>query len=66
VESAIRRASCIQLDSVSAVERSHRVAIASRAGCYLPGVVPKLLRDGRVIEYWHENARGYGLHTRPQ
>ncbi len=30
VESAIRRASCIQLDSISAVERSHRVAIASR------------------------------------
>jgi len=52
VESAIRRASCIQLDSISAVERSHRVAIASRAGVYSPGVVAKLLREGRVIEYW--------------
>jgi uncharacterized protein YcaQ len=50
VVSAIRRASCIQLDSVSAVERSHRVAIASRAGIYPPGVVSELLRDGRVIE----------------
>lgn len=52
VVSAIRRASCIQLDSISAVERSHRVAIASRAGFYPPGVVSKLLREGRVIEYW--------------
>jgi uncharacterized protein len=52
VESAIRRASCIQLDTVSAVERSHRIAIASRAGFYPRGVVPELLRKGRIIEYW--------------
>jgi uncharacterized protein YcaQ len=52
VESAIRRASCIQLDTISTVERSHRVAIAARAGVYPPGVVPELLREGRVIEYW--------------
>jgi uncharacterized protein len=52
VESAVRRASCIQLDTISAVERSHRVAIASRAGVYPPGVVSMLLRDGRLIEYW--------------
>jgi uncharacterized protein len=52
VVSAISRASCIQLDSVSAVERSHRVAIASRAGLYPPGLVAELLGDGRVIEYW--------------
>jgi hypothetical protein len=52
VESVIRRASCIQLDSVAAVERSHQIAIASRAGDYPPGVVHSLLREGRVIEYW--------------
>jgi uncharacterized protein len=52
VESAIRRASCIQLDTISTVERSHRVALATRAGIYPPGVVPGLLREGRVIEYW--------------
>ncbi len=52
VESAIRRASCVQLDTISTVERSHRVAIASRAGVYPPGAVPELLRQGRVIEYW--------------
>lgn len=28
------------------------IAIASRAGVYAPGVVPKLLREGRVIKYW--------------
>jgi uncharacterized protein YcaQ len=50
VVSAIRRAACIQLDSVSAVERRHRIAIASRAGIYPRGLVSKLLRDGRVIE----------------
>lgn len=52
VESAIRRASCVQLDTVSAVERSHRIAIASRAGLYPRGTVAELLRDGRIIEYW--------------
>ena len=52
VEAAIRRASCIQLDTVSAVERSHRIAIAARAGIYPRGVVPELLRTGRIIEHW--------------
>ena len=52
VESAIRRASCIQLDTVTAVERSHRIAIASRVGLYQRGTVPQLLREGRIIEYW--------------
>jgi hypothetical protein len=52
VESAIRRAFCIQLDTVSAVERTHRIAIASRAGFYPRGVVPELLRSGRIIEHW--------------
>jgi uncharacterized protein len=52
VESAIRRVSCIQLDTISTVERSHRIAISSRAGIYPPGVVPGLLRQGRIIESW--------------
>ncbi|HEY3050322.1 MAG TPA: crosslink repair DNA glycosylase YcaQ family protein [Gaiellaceae bacterium] len=52
VESAIRRASCIQLDTVSAVERSHRIAIATRGGAYPRGLVSELLRTGRIIEYW--------------
>jgi uncharacterized protein YcaQ len=52
VEAAIRRASCIQLDTVTAVERSHRIAIACRAGLYPRDTVPKLLSEGRIIEYW--------------
>jgi uncharacterized protein len=52
VEAAIRRAMCIQLDTVTAVERSHRIAIASRAGLYPRDTVPMLLREGRIIENW--------------
>ena len=52
VESAIRRATCIQLDTVSTVDRSHRIAIACRAGIYPQGTVPRLLREGRIIECW--------------
>jgi uncharacterized protein YcaQ len=52
VEAAIRQASCIQLDTITTVERSHRVAIASRAGIYAPGTVAQLLREGRIIECW--------------
>jgi uncharacterized protein len=56
VEEAIRRASSIQLDSISTVERSHRIAISARVGDYPPGTVPRLLRQGRVIEYWAHEA----------
>jgi uncharacterized protein YcaQ len=56
VEATIRRASCIQLDSISTVERSHRVVISARAGSYPAGTVPRLLRQGRVIEYWAHEA----------
>ncbi|MGH3126311.1 MAG: winged helix-turn-helix domain-containing protein [Gaiellaceae bacterium] len=56
MEDTIRQASCIQLDSISTVERSHRLAIASRVGDYGPGTVPRLLAQGRVIEYWAHEA----------
>src|SRR5262245_54778154 len=52
VEAAIRRASCIQLDTITTVERSHRIAISGRAGTYPAGTVPRLLREGRIIESW--------------
>ncbi len=52
VEAAIRGAMCIQLDTVTAVERSHRIAIASRAGLYPRDTVSKLLGEGRIIENW--------------
>jgi len=52
VEAAIRRATCIQLDTVTAVERSHRIAIGSRVGLYPRDSVSALMRAGRIIEGW--------------
>lgn len=56
VETAIRRLSCVQLDSISAVERSHRIALASRVGTYPATAVSRLLGQGRVFEYWAHEA----------
>ena len=43
VEAAIRRLSCVQLDSISAVERSHRIALTSRVGTYKAGTVGRIV-----------------------
>ncbi len=56
VEAAIRRLSCVQLDSISAVERSHRIALSTRVGDYPEPVVSKLLAGGRLFEYWAHEA----------
>jgi uncharacterized protein YcaQ len=56
VESAIRRMSCVQLDSISTVERSHRIVLSSRIGIYPPGTVSRLLGQGRIFEYWAHEA----------
>lgn len=56
VEVAIRRLSCVQLDSISTVERSHRIALASRIGAYPATAVSRLLAGGRVFEYWAHEA----------
>jgi uncharacterized protein YcaQ len=56
VEHAIRRLSCVQLDSISAVERSHRIVLSSRVGTYPESAVPRLLAGGRVFEYWAHEA----------
>ena len=56
VEEAIRRASCIQLDSITAVERSHRIALGSRVGTYPRETVSRLLGQGRIFEYWAHEA----------
>jgi uncharacterized protein YcaQ len=56
VESAVQRLGCVQLDSISAVERSHRIAIAGRVGAYPRGTVSKLLGSGRLFEYWAHEA----------
>jgi len=56
VEAAVRRLSCVQLDSISAVARSHRLTLLSRVGAYPPGTVSQLLAGGRLFEYWAHEA----------
>jgi uncharacterized protein len=56
VAQAIRRASCVQLDSISTVERAHRISLGSRIGDYPERAVSRLLGTGRVFEYWAHEA----------
>ncbi|HEY1514727.1 MAG TPA: crosslink repair DNA glycosylase YcaQ family protein, partial [Gaiellaceae bacterium] len=56
VEAAIRRLSAVQLDSISTVDRAHRLTLASRIGSFEPDDVPKLLGEGRIFEYWAHEA----------
>jgi uncharacterized protein len=56
VEASVRALSCVQLDSISVVERSHRITLATRVGEYPRDAVSGLLRDGRVFEYWAHEA----------
>ena len=56
VEAAIRRLSCVQLDSISTVERSDRIALSARTGDYPRDAVSQLLRGGRIFEYWAHEA----------
>lgn len=56
VEGAVRRLSCVQLDSISVVERSHRIALAARVGSYPRAAVSRLLGSGRIFEYWAHEA----------
>jgi hypothetical protein len=56
VEAAIRRLSCVQLDSISTVERSHRIVLGSRIGVHDAAAVWDLVASGRVIEYWAHEA----------
>ncbi len=56
VEAAIRALSCVQLDSISTVERSHRITLTARVGSYPQGTISELLRRGRIFEYWAHEA----------
>jgi uncharacterized protein len=56
VDAVVRRLSCVQLDSISAVERSHRIVLGSRVGDYPRDAVSGLLAAGRLIEYWAHEA----------
>jgi hypothetical protein len=56
VLATISRLGCVQLDSISTVERSHRIALGSRVGCYPEAAVSSLMRDGKIFEYWAHEA----------
>ena len=56
VEEAISSLSCVQLDSITTVERSHRIVLGSRVGAYPRETVSRLLARGRVFEYWAHEA----------
>ena len=56
VENAIRRLSAVQLDSISTVDRAHRLTLSARIGAFDPTHVTQLLQDGRVFEYWAHEA----------
>jgi uncharacterized protein YcaQ len=53
---AVRHLGCVQLDSISTVERSHRIALGARVGGYPEPAVSKLMREGRIFEYWAHEA----------
>jgi uncharacterized protein len=56
VVACVRRLSCVQLDSIAAVARSHVLVLASRAGALEDGSVSRLLAGGRLFEYWGHEA----------
>jgi hypothetical protein len=56
VETAIRRLSAVQLDSISTVDRAHRLTLSARIGVVPDAGVEQLLGEGRVFEYWAHEA----------
>src|SRR5689334_5608303 len=56
VETAIRRLGAVQLDSISTVDRAHRLTLTSRIGAYDEKELQELLGSGRIFEYWAHEA----------
>jgi uncharacterized protein YcaQ len=56
VAAVVRRLGAVQLDSISTVDRAHRITIGSRAGALPPGVESRLLAAGTIFEYWAHEA----------
>jgi uncharacterized protein len=52
----VRRLACVQLDSISTVDRSHRLALGARVGAYPEHTVARLMRAGKIFEYWAHEA----------
>ena len=56
VAAEVKRLACVQLDSISTVDRAHRLTLTSRLGFYPRNTVSKLLGEGRIFEYWAHEA----------
>jgi uncharacterized protein YcaQ len=56
IEAAIVRLGCVQIDSVTAVDRAHRLTLAVRLGRLPADGINELRRRGRVFEYWAHEA----------
>jgi uncharacterized protein YcaQ len=56
VAAAIARLQAVQLDSIATVDRAHRLTLTSRIGAYDEAEVSRLLREGRIFEYWAHEA----------
>jgi uncharacterized protein YcaQ len=56
VAEAIRRVGCVQIDSVTAVARAHRLTLAARVGRIPAGTLNGLRRSGRIAEVWAHEA----------
>jgi uncharacterized protein YcaQ len=56
IVACIERLGCVQIDSISVVDRSQRLVLASRCGRLPADTHDALLRSGRVFEYWAHEA----------
>ena len=56
MEAVIERLGAVQIDSVSAVDRAHRLTVATRVGRLPPDGFNVLRRRRRVFEYWAHEA----------
>jgi uncharacterized protein YcaQ len=56
VETEIRRLTAVQLDSISTVDRAHRITLSTRIGRFDERAVSRLLAQGRIFEYWAHEA----------
>lgn len=56
LEAEIGRLGAVQLDSISTVDRAHRITLATRVGAFDETAVSRLLGQGRIFEYWAHEA----------
>ena len=56
IVACVERLGCVQIDSISVVDRSQRLVLASRCGRLAADTHDALLRSGRVFEYWAHEA----------